>query len=313
MNSHSSEVLAGKQIAVEGSRNSDRAPARPRSARAENARCRCDDFYKKRIPPNYSFISSRIGESGGRIRRAPLARAIHAGQARMPSSLRSPWMPASAATIPPSCASSTASSAIKTFFIIRAMSLTGQQGGLVNLRLRVSTWLRPADVRQRIAVDSIRATNRPAAPPAAAQGGRITMALALGTENKRQVILVIVLFAVILGVRRLADLQEFRRPLRAATVPAQTSARTLPAVAERQLPLPATKRKSSPTPASIPHCTLTSWPRAKMSNTPARAETSSPPSPRPRPFPSRLRARAPTSARCAARAAADPPSLRPST
>ena len=25
------------------------------------------------------------------------------------------------------------------------MSLTGQQGGLVNLRLRVSTWLRPAD------------------------------------------------------------------------------------------------------------------------------------------------------------------------
>jgi hypothetical protein len=31
------------------------------------------------------------------------------------------------------------------FFVIRAMSLTGQQGGLVNLRLRVSTWLRPAD------------------------------------------------------------------------------------------------------------------------------------------------------------------------
>src|ERR1019366_10482970 len=31
------------------------------------------------------------------------------------------------------------------FFIIRGMSLTGQQGGLVNLRLRVSTWLRPAD------------------------------------------------------------------------------------------------------------------------------------------------------------------------
>jgi hypothetical protein len=25
------------------------------------------------------------------------------------------------------------------------MQLTGQQGGLVNLRLRVSTWLRPAD------------------------------------------------------------------------------------------------------------------------------------------------------------------------
>jgi Tfp pilus assembly protein PilO len=32
------------------------------------------------------------------------------------------------------------------FFIIRAMALTGQQGGLVNLRMRVSTWLRPSDV-----------------------------------------------------------------------------------------------------------------------------------------------------------------------
>jgi hypothetical protein len=34
----------------------------------------------------------------------------------------------------------------KTFFVIRAMGLTGQQGGMVNLRLRVSTWLRPENV-----------------------------------------------------------------------------------------------------------------------------------------------------------------------
>jgi hypothetical protein len=32
------------------------------------------------------------------------------------------------------------------FFVIRGMHLTGQQGGLVNLRLNVSTWMRPADV-----------------------------------------------------------------------------------------------------------------------------------------------------------------------
>jgi hypothetical protein len=31
------------------------------------------------------------------------------------------------------------------FFVVRGMQLTGQQGGLVNLRLRVSTWMRPAD------------------------------------------------------------------------------------------------------------------------------------------------------------------------
>jgi hypothetical protein len=33
----------------------------------------------------------------------------------------------------------------QTFFIIRSMQLTGQQGGTVNLRLQLSTWLRPAD------------------------------------------------------------------------------------------------------------------------------------------------------------------------
>ena len=33
----------------------------------------------------------------------------------------------------------------QTFFIVRAMALSGQQSGTVNLRLQVSTWLRPAD------------------------------------------------------------------------------------------------------------------------------------------------------------------------
>jgi hypothetical protein len=33
----------------------------------------------------------------------------------------------------------------KTLFVIRGMGLTGQQGGAVNLRLQLSTWLRPAD------------------------------------------------------------------------------------------------------------------------------------------------------------------------
>jgi len=39
----------------------------------------------------------------------------------------------------------------QTFFVIRGMQLTGQQGGLVNLRLRVSTWLRPSDVPSGLA------------------------------------------------------------------------------------------------------------------------------------------------------------------
>jgi type IV pilus assembly protein PilO len=33
----------------------------------------------------------------------------------------------------------------KIFFVIRGMGLTGQQAGAVNLRLQLSTWLRPED------------------------------------------------------------------------------------------------------------------------------------------------------------------------
>jgi hypothetical protein len=50
----------------------------------------------------------------------------------------------------------------QTFFVIRAMGLTGQQGGLVNLRLRVSTWLRPADA----AASGLPATPEPGEPAA---------------------------------------------------------------------------------------------------------------------------------------------------
>jgi hypothetical protein len=36
----------------------------------------------------------------------------------------------------------------KTFFLINGLTLTGQQGGLVNLRLRLITYLRAGDLNQ---------------------------------------------------------------------------------------------------------------------------------------------------------------------
>jgi type IV pilus assembly protein PilO len=36
----------------------------------------------------------------------------------------------------------------KTFFLINGLTLTGQQGGLVNLRLRLITYLRASDLNQ---------------------------------------------------------------------------------------------------------------------------------------------------------------------
>ena len=51
----------------------------------------------------------------------------------------------------------------QTFFVIRAMALTGQQGGLVNLRMRISTWLRPADA----AASGLPRPSKPTDPAAA--------------------------------------------------------------------------------------------------------------------------------------------------
>ena len=143
MNSNSGEVLAGKQIQLK-TLEIQTAPLRGLDQRVEKSRQQIDAFYKKRIPFDYSLISSRIGDlavsSSVRLSRVQYA------QGKPGSALTEISMDAGV---------SGDYSAImhfinslerdQIFFIIRGMQLTGQQGGLVNLRLRVSTWLRPAD------------------------------------------------------------------------------------------------------------------------------------------------------------------------
>jgi type IV pilus assembly protein PilO len=58
----------------------------------------------------------------------------------------------------------------QTFFVIRGMTLTGQQGGLVNLRLQVSTWLRPADAAASGLPQTPDDNNTQAAPDAGKEG-----------------------------------------------------------------------------------------------------------------------------------------------
>ncbi len=143
MDSHSGDVLAGKQIQLKAL-EIQTAPLRGIDQRVEKTRERCRRSTKNAFLP--ATPSSPAESAISRSRPACASRACNTRRARpAPTSVRFPWMPASAATIPPSCASSTALSEIRTFFIIRAMSFTSQQGGLVNLRLRVSTWLRAAD------------------------------------------------------------------------------------------------------------------------------------------------------------------------
>jgi type IV pilus assembly protein PilO len=142
-NGRSTDALAGKQVELRAM-DLQTAPLRGLDKRVITSREQIQAFYAKRIPPNYSSISMRVGElevkSGARLSRVQYTQGP-AGQDLTEISL--------------DCGISGAYPDImhfinglerdQNFFVIRAMAFTGQQGGLVNLRLRVSTWLRPAD------------------------------------------------------------------------------------------------------------------------------------------------------------------------
>ncbi len=139
----SAEALAAKQIQWKAL-EMETAPLRGLDKRAEQTRAQVKTFYLKRIPPNYSSIATRIGELAlnGPVR---LTRVQYT-QGPPGSDLTEISMDAGITGEYPQIVRFVNSlERDQTFFVIRGLSLTGQQGGLVNLRLRVSTWLRPAD------------------------------------------------------------------------------------------------------------------------------------------------------------------------
>jgi len=165
VSSHTTDVLQSKQVELRALQLQT-APLRGLDKRVDLTRDQIKDFYDKRIPANYSSILAEIGnlsvKSGVRLSRMQYAQglagrdlteiAMDAGVTgdysqimRLINSLERD----------------------RTFFVIRAMDLTGQQGGLVNLRLRVSTWLRPENVPSGLQLASDLRT-----APSAEEGGQ---------------------------------------------------------------------------------------------------------------------------------------------
>ncbi len=138
----STDALAGKQIQLKAL-DLQTAPLRGLDKKVPEARQQIAEFYSKRIPPNYSSISTRVGEleveSGVRLSRMQYT------QGAPGADLTEITLDAGiSGEYPQIMRFVNGLERDKTFFVIRAMDLTGQQGGLVNLKLRVSTWLRPA-------------------------------------------------------------------------------------------------------------------------------------------------------------------------
>jgi type IV pilus assembly protein PilO len=166
VDSHSNEVLASKQIQLKAL-EIQTAPLRGLDQRVEKTREQLDEFYQRRIPPNYSSIDARIIElyvaSGVRLTR------VQYTQGAPGPGLTEISMDASiSGNYPAIMRFINSLERDQMFFIIRAMAFTGQQGGQVNLRLRVSTWLRPADVPNGL--PSTPADNAPQAPIVGKEG-----------------------------------------------------------------------------------------------------------------------------------------------
>jgi Tfp pilus assembly protein PilO len=154
------DALANKQIELKAL-DMQTAPLRGMDKRVEQTREQMRDFYLKRIPPNYSSIATRIGElqvkAGVRLSR------VNYTQGKPGSELTEISMDAGiVGDYPQIMRFVNTLERDETFFVIQSVSLTGQQGGLVNLRLRVSTWLRPADA----AASGLPPTPEPGAAPA---------------------------------------------------------------------------------------------------------------------------------------------------
>ncbi len=142
--SSSNDALAGKQVQLKAL-GMETAPLRGLEQRVAESRKQMLAFYDKRIPVNYSSIATRIGDlevkTGVRLSRLQYA------QGPTGTDLTEITMDAGiSGEYPQIMHFVNGLERDPTFFVIRTMTLTGQQGGLVNLRLRVSTWLRSADV-----------------------------------------------------------------------------------------------------------------------------------------------------------------------
>jgi Tfp pilus assembly protein PilO len=139
----STDALADKQVELKAL-DLQTAPLRGLDKRVTLTQSQIRDFYAKRIPANYSSISTKIGDlevkSGVRLSRVQYTQAAPGAdltEIRLDAGISGEYSQIMRFV--------NSLERDKTFFVVRAMSLTGQQGGQVNLRLVVSTWLRPAD------------------------------------------------------------------------------------------------------------------------------------------------------------------------
>jgi type IV pilus assembly protein PilO len=146
------------------------APMRGMDQKLALANQQAKDFEQQRLPATYSAFLTELGklqkDTGVRQTRVsytPVPKESGSGltEIHMEASLMGDYQPLMKFI--------NQMERDKLFFVIRGVTLTGQQGGVVNLRLRANTYLRPGTAADAAANDAANAAN--AAANADASGG----------------------------------------------------------------------------------------------------------------------------------------------
>ena len=138
---HAAETLLTKQVQLRQMKL-QLAPLGGLDQTVEKTRGQLKTFFVERIPANYSAVESSMTDlevkSGVRLSR------VQYTQGKPGPDLTPITMDAAiSGDYPAIMHFVNGIERAKTFYVIQEMALTGEQNGQVNLRLRVSTWLRP--------------------------------------------------------------------------------------------------------------------------------------------------------------------------
>jgi type IV pilus assembly protein PilO len=140
------EQLQQRQIAYRALQL-EMSPLRGLPQKVDLSRTQADEFYAARFPGAYSTISSAINDLATKnsVRLTNLAYSPRPAlpgliELRLDASLSGEYAPLMHFI--------NGLERSKSFFLITGLTLTGQQGGLVNLRLKLTTYLRASDLSQ---------------------------------------------------------------------------------------------------------------------------------------------------------------------
>ncbi len=140
---HAADALTGKQVQL-AELNLQMRPLQGLDKSVAKTREQMKQFFNERIPPNYSAIETSMTDlevkSGVRLSRVAYSQG-KPGQDLTPITMDA----AISGDYPSIMHFVNSVERAKTFFVIQEMGLAGEQSGLVNLRIRLTTYLRPSD------------------------------------------------------------------------------------------------------------------------------------------------------------------------